>query len=482
MLRDSILLLLKAKARAAVGQQVGLFGSSAFAPAAAPAPRPAPPPPAPEPRGPDVVNVRTHLRTTSHGVEVVHAHQAHVVHGQAEKPNHPRQPEPTPRDADPQQTVETFRLAVGGLQKTYRHLFENPHADMGAIREASAAFGKAAGPLLALQLPRFHRADEAKRLEKLTTAIQALRGIHDAATADSAVSRADPEVVARLQFDRVWRLCNSVRQQAGHVADLLSRPMEIKHGPFVLVNRHGFRAEEIQPSVEVLDKAASIAAAVGFGGVNRGRVLLVGKLKNGDVVHNTFAGRYSHDKDTVELNVEAKHRFDAVHTIVHELGHRAWYKLMTEAERNEWIEHYENSAQRPVRAAERERLWGFWRDSGYDLRRAVKLAGSDGDLLRNYLKGHGSNTVPAPERHITEDMVRRWFVRPDEGAWFGPLDGARSVSAYGATNPKEDFAEVFADWAQRREALRDDYPPPLMGRIRLLERVRHRLATTTAHE
>lgn len=49
MLFDSILLLLKAKARAAVGQQVGLFGAPAPAPAAAPAPRPAPPPPAPEP-------------------------------------------------------------------------------------------------------------------------------------------------------------------------------------------------------------------------------------------------------------------------------------------------------------------------------------------------------------------------------------------------------------------------------------------------
>jgi len=51
MLFDSILLLLKAKARAAVGQQVGLFGAPAPAPAAAPAPapRPAPPPPDPEP-------------------------------------------------------------------------------------------------------------------------------------------------------------------------------------------------------------------------------------------------------------------------------------------------------------------------------------------------------------------------------------------------------------------------------------------------
>jgi hypothetical protein len=145
------------------------------------------------------------------------------------------------------------------------------------------------------------------------------------------------------------------------------------------------------------------------------------------------------------LNCDAAHRFNDLFTLIHELGHRYWYKIMASGQRDTYEDMFLGEVP-ALTVDDRERFWKAWKNGGYTLRGAKRhLKPDQYDLLKMYLDDHrGVNLVPNEKLGYTEDVVHRHFVRPKLRLYSFDKQRPGSVTQYGSTSVEEDFAEVFA--------------------------------------
>jgi hypothetical protein len=149
-----------------------------------------------------------------------------------------------------------------------------------------------------------------------------------------------------------------------------------------------------------------------------------------------------------------------VKTMVHELGHRAYYHLMEGRGRQSWDEFFEAMQEPPPDLDDLIRRWEAWADEGADerqrsrrshfhefypefkkmdpqaaewLRMAVESMRLDREEKFDRYHGLPTRTsVPALEKLREKKDEVRVFSEP--------------VTAYSATNAKELFAEAFAHY------------------------------------
>ena len=95
-------------------------------------------------------------------------------------------------------------------------------------------------------------------------------------------------------------------------------------GPFTVVNTGGFSDEDMETAVKLVTKATALLKQHGYGKVCYGDIYL-----SNTVGPPRWAAFYSTDKDEMFIRGNLKRKFDsALHTIIHELGHRYEYRFL----------------------------------------------------------------------------------------------------------------------------------------------------------
>jgi hypothetical protein len=240
----------------------------------------------------------------------------------------------------------------------------------------------------------------------------------------------------------------------------------------------------------VLTESTAILKKMGVGAVAGGKVLayptetLPGAAKS----HDAYAS-YNIPMDKMWLSVAGAVEH-VVHSLVHESGHRVYYKLMSGNAREAWAGFFESESGPP----DVDKIIKAWEDyAGRDNWEAQKygrytpyfageLKKSDPDMLM-WLE------MVASKLPKTEDFDRM-TGSPKKGSKPG-LDVLienrdkikvflHPVSAYSGKNPEELFAEVFATWGvdgpgKVPEIVRDMFTRVLpQVRTASAERVAHR--------
>jgi hypothetical protein len=207
-------------------------------------------------------------------------------------------------------------------------------------------------------------------------------------------------------------------------------------GPFTIHNHYGFAPGEYAKTLEILSQAMQAIKSKGLGEVLYGDVTLRGGSKEGWL----YSGLYDPSADRVFLNVDVTSR--AMRTLVHEFGHRLWFKVLTQAQRDLYEDLHAkegltledrqqmfqalvaadfapNKVKLPLNLQEGFRIWFK------DVFEGVSIKG----LASAYARG--------------ERWMEKNFVRPSTRRVL--LKSPDVVSQYATTNLSEDFAETFTE-------------------------------------
>jgi hypothetical protein len=113
-----------------------------------------------------------------------------------------------------------------------------------------------------------------------------------------------------------------------------------KLGPFTIHNTLGLTGADLDGVKETLNKAVGLAKRApvpGFQRVLYGDVFVVGRLQQA----NTLAW-YFPKEDTVYVRPKLKAGRNALHNLIHELGHRYWQKFADRTRKQEWVKWHGN--------------------------------------------------------------------------------------------------------------------------------------------
>lgn len=203
-------------------------------------------------------------------------------------------------------------------------------------------------------------------------------------------------------------------ENTSEVPEIISVP------PFKVHNTLHLMGDKLKAARSLVEKAVSdLKAHPRLARVMYGDIYLVGKLREG----NTLAW-YRVSTDDLYVRAETKYGFGDTHSLLHELGHRYWYKFL-------------NSAQ--------QRDWSMW---FYRVKHNGKAAlPQPGEVVDISFKGV---KPPAIVKSVTSD-----FLELANNGLRYPLDKIMSVlnqkanypSQYSAKNEEEYFAECFGFYA-----------------------------------
>jgi hypothetical protein len=255
-----------------------------------------------------------------------------------------------------------------------------------------------------------------------------------------------------MLFDGFIEHIESTLRVFDRITSYLSVEAKFKHGPFTVFNSFGYSPDEYGLVFEQLDRAAALIKKAGFGKILYGNVYLAGERQG----RKHFGGRYSHKTDGITLNCDAAHSFDSLYSLVHEFGHRYWYKFLNQAQQDKYEDMFSGTAP-ALSIKDREQLWEAWRKGGYKLRGAKQyLTPEIYETLKMYLHDlRGVSLVPDERLGYKEEAVYRNFVGPKQRFYHFDKQPPASVTRYGSTDIKEDFAEVFAHHVTGRKLTPD---------------------------
>ena len=216
---------------------------------------------------------------------------------------------------------------------------------------------------------------------------------------------------------------------------------KLQHGPYTVINNYGYRPDEYAGALAVLDKATAAITKSGFGSAAYGDIVLEG-FQKGDA----YSGFYLNHQDLIRLKVETKYRMDVVYTLVHELGHRVWFKQISSEKRDAYTEAYMGSTQ-TLSVADRELFWKALVAADFSAAGARRRLPTElQELFSTYWKEFPGLK---PKINISEaqlEDLHRHFVVPNRKYHVFKAQLPDSVTDYGQTNVQEDFAEVFAHY------------------------------------
>lgn len=182
---------------------------------------------------------------------------------------------------------------------------------------------------------------------------------------------------------------------------------------------------------ELKDIHQIIKRGVNFMKVNQSRIPVIPKLLYGDlnIVEKIKGGRvlawYSLQKDTVSVRTRIPMGADAVHSFIHELGHRWWNRFLSKETQKAWVRHHRDLTYKKY-DGELPKVGeeiGF-KVSGY-YGKIPKILRIEGDL---YIMGlEGRTTKSIKRMHLKKILRKRNFP-----------------TSYASTDPEEHFCESFA--------------------------------------
>ena len=289
---------------------------------------------------------------------------------------------------------------------------------------------------------KIYRSTERTKLQNLYTRL---------ATLDILTTTTD-NLTMHGVWDRLTRIPNliaSISRMADRIQDYTTRPKEMIHGNFTVINNFGYTTEEIAGPLSVLDATTEKIKDAGFSQVLYGTIVLGNKAPR-----DNWAGTYIMSADLIELAQNARHRFDIVYTLVHEFGHREWYKFLTPEQQQQYEAAYAGTAQYRLTVEDRQRFWNALLAVDFNTRRLPQvLSAEEAAIARSYYTSQITKEIRDLLRskrmawEMWQDLVDNTalfrFVRPNTPLVY-PTVKSVSVTDYGDTSVKEDFAEVFA--------------------------------------
>ena len=304
----------------------------------------------------------------------------------------------------------------------------------------------------ALDKITIQRSDEARKLKNLKVLLKHIKWrTRENPFSDSEGPEDDLRIIS-MEIDDLGEYLKSLVRIAPRLNEYTVQiEPKFAHGPFTIINKYGYRKEEYADILQTLDKAADSISVAGFSNILYGDVWLEAIKSSG------WSGRYQVGPDIVELNIDSRYRFSEVYTLVHEFGHRYWYKVMTEDQRDAYMAAYAGTTT-SVTVEERKAMWDALEKNNWDTQSARRA-------LPNHLKElfteawkdfRRFHLNPTPENIVkNQASMQRSFIRPN--LKYLLLDSKRpnSVTDYGRTNVVEDFAEVFAHYCMRMSMSED---------------------------
>jgi len=157
--------------------------------------------------------------------------------------------------------------------------------------------------------------------------------------------------------------------------------------------------------------------------------------------------------DSVSLSVEARYRYNAIYTLVHEFGHRMWYKQLSSAQREAYDKHF-YSGSTILSLEDREDMFQALVKAEFrSIREAIRYLKNPKlkEIFAPYwkeLRGNYFDLQSMAKSHARgEKFVYNNFVHPRSTRWILDIDRKPlSVSDYGQTHVREDYAETFAHY------------------------------------
>lgn len=292
------------------------------------------------------------------------------------------------------------------------------------------------------------REDERRKFESFMTKIKPLRFMtRPGYIREDVESAIDAEVRLTVSLDRLDETVKFLSRNMNRLVGYETIEKTFKHGPFTIINHYGYRPDEIQIPLKLLDDVSALIQRAGFGNILYGNVRLAGKA---DVYTNdktTVAGRYFAKDDHVDLYMNSTRTLGDIHVLTHELGHRHWFKSLSESDRETYTDAYNNTAPH-LTVSDRELLFDALVQSDFGVAKAMRLLPEHlAPLAKDYLseKMNGFTQTALRNNYAREpNNVRSWIVVPRTKAYFVGETRPTSVTEYGRTHVKEDYAEVFS--------------------------------------
>jgi len=289
------------------------------------------------------------------------------------------------------------------------------------------------------------RTDEARKLKNVKSWLAMIRRRTDPTSFDDTRPERWDTAVSAWLIDLTDAL-KSLTRVKDRLTGYSSVEKVIPHGKYEIINKHGYRPEEYADALALLDDASEKIKQAGFGQAVYGTVILEAHTDRG------YAGIYHHESDVIGLNMAARNRINGVYTLVHELGHRVWHKLVSDQQRDRYEDLYYGTAPLSFSLQTRELFWEALEASSWDARSArarlpKELQSAFSEYWADYKKG---NVLPNQKNlGVSLEVVRQQFVRPKHRYYVIDHRTLSSVTDYGQTNVKEDFAEVFAHYCSK---------------------------------
>lgn len=334
----------------------------------------------------------------------------------------------------------TPKQALGVAQRYAGRITRN--TDPVELRRVYLEMAEQIRPLASLlQDVVIQRSDEARKLKNVQQWLRAVaRNTDPKWIADIPDDELD--IALPMGLESLIGALKSLARVESRLTGYAAVEKNIPHGRYEIINRHGYRPDEYAGAIKILDSASDVITRAGFGQAVYGKVTLDSEPGA------SWAGKYSYNDDLIRLNMGANHREGtAVYSLVHELGHRIWFKFLSPAQQDYYEDSYFGTAPLSFSLKDRELFWKVWEEAAWDARvtRArlpKELEAAFTEYLADFKK---HNVMPGTKGiQISPEMLRRQFVKPSFRHFVLDHKSLSSVTDYGQTNVLEDFAEVFA--------------------------------------
>jgi len=230
-------------------------------------------------------------------------------------------------------------------------------------------------------------------------------------------------------------------------------PDKYKVGPFTVHNTLQLEGDDLAKTNKVIEAATKFVKSSGIPGAAKtlyGDVFVVGKLQG----HNTLAW-YNIRDDHVYLRPLLKANLDATYSLVHELGHRYWFKDLPREVQSKWRSYHMGQGYGFPDVKEQVKevldtirvgeplpipITGFSRGGPPIVVEAEKVDGGR-DMLFRFEIQRGSSK--GKQGQVRASRLYE-FLRKQEATKLS------FPTAYASTSPEEHFAESFAMYAMKK--------------------------------
>jgi hypothetical protein len=218
----------------------------------------------------------------------------------------------------------------------------------------------------------------------------------------------------------------------------------VSRGGFTIIPMPGVKKAETEAVLEALDTAAEKIRAK-FPQVLYGKVFFSTHLSAKTAAH------YVYSDDTIHIGVRARKRFDDIYTLIHEFGHRFDHKFLKDDVRKAF---WDLSTRKVYEAVLYD---GKLRAAVADEAVGVAKARKEG---KPFLGLSPELERWAKHQDLKKAMGAFMVGKINEAKLHAEIKGTKdveiltdkllheplSVTPYGATSPKENFAEAFAHY------------------------------------